>query len=504
MQKKRALLILMALPLLSCGNTEFVYSPYVYSPLETRPFYNVRYDGYKKVGEFSNIEAADAVIEPTLSSVLAHGGKRKCAAPLGESKITVIPVEFSDYRADELEQTHGGKAIEMIRGAFFGSGNSNQFVSVAEYYDSSSFHRLHIVGDVDDAWFTPKETLAELKTKHSSSSTKAALSSIYNQAIEWHNLRSESKLEAGDPVYFVYCAPYSGYESGQTDRSSMLWAFTVNEPSPIAWSSFYMSHPDSGKLDAHTYIHETGHLLGLKDYYDTNAVSDFSSVSPLGRMDMMDCSLGEQNAFSKLTLGWNRPFVPTSSCTVTLRQGPGNGDCLLLSPSWNGSPFDEYLLLEFYTPTLLNKVDAYLRADPAMRLMNKAGVKVYHVDARLGLFEERRQTPLALVTKETVTSGKIVDFYQNNSSSSKEYLVELIDASAAEGGLIKGYVASDHIETIGNASLRDVLFTAGQGSASPVFSGFRFHNGKELGLSFTVESVETNSATVRVELEEAK
>ena len=53
----------------------------------------------------------------------------------------------------------------------------------------------------------------------------------------------------------------------------------------------------------------------------------------------------------------------------------------------NSSPLSEYLAIEFYTPTGLNTLDAsksYLGSYPKM--FSEYGVRVYHVDSRLGEF----------------------------------------------------------------------------------------------------------------------
>ena len=54
----------------------------------------------------------------------------------------------------------------------------------------------------------------------------------------------------------------------------------------------------------------------------------------------------------------------------------------------NHSPFDEYLLIEFYTPTGLNEKDSlakYAGVYPQMFQTN--GIKIYHIDSRLGYYE---------------------------------------------------------------------------------------------------------------------
>ena len=64
---------------------------------------------------------------------------------------------------------------------------------------------------------------------------------------------------------------------------------------------------------------------------------------------------------------------------------------ILLSPSPNSSnsPFDEYLLLEYYTPTGLNKFDcdySYHYPYDYPQGPKASGIRVWHVDARLAKY----------------------------------------------------------------------------------------------------------------------
>jgi len=70
-------------------------------------------------------------------------------------------------------------------------------------------------------------------------------------------------------------------------------------------------------------IHETGHALGLPDYYDYD-----DKVGPrggVGGLDMMDNNWGDHNPFSKWLLGWLEltfvaalPEVPTVDVLAAL------------------------------------------------------------------------------------------------------------------------------------------------------------------------------------------
>jgi hypothetical protein len=251
-----------------------------------------------------------------------------------------------------------------------------------------------------------------------------------------------------------------------------------------------------------------GHILGLKDYYDVNGSTDFGACSPTGRMDMMDYSLGDESPYSKLILDWTRPYVPTASSSITLRPFNGSGDCILIpaSSTWSGSPFDEYLLLCYYTPSYLNRVDSTLRSEEN-RLFQHSGVEVYHVDSRLGYFDNKTSPKGYLDASISTKNQYKVDIANDNSSAvsgavvdTSSTLLQLFDQSSGSSKLIKNYVASDHIKTIGNDELRDSLFYEGSSFRKTTFLDLTFHNGFTPNFSFEIAAITPTSATVQVTL----
>ena len=134
--------------------------------------------------------------------------------------------------------------------------------------------------------------------------------------------------------------------------------------------------------DAHTIIHETGHMLGLDDYYSYDNSGNYGY---LGGIDMMDLNIGDHSAFSKYALGWIEPTVIyKNDTTITLKPFEDTGEALIIPSSYyNDSAFSEYLILEYETPTGLNELDATKKYRNAYPLAFSNGLAIYHVDARL-------------------------------------------------------------------------------------------------------------------------
>ena len=499
------LFCLLALTLSSCGSVS--YSEYGFSPLNEEMFVQVDKQGYYRVGDYRNLVSNGRTIDTDFTAIFQSGNVRFNMPSTGKVPLLVIPLDFEDSVGKE-------EGIFFIQSAFSGNKASNQYVSVAEYYDYCSQGRLQLSPYVAPSFFRSSlyPRISDLSAI-TGSGTSGVLQSLYNEALTWFKGSYPEKdlndfafvAENGTkkvPLYFIYNAPYAGESDGSSNRDSMMWAFTINSPAPISWSSIDMMHVSSGKVDAHTYIHETGHLLGLEDYYDPSSTGYVSRISPLGRMDMMDCSLGDMNAFSKMLLGWERPYVPTGECEITLHQASGNNESILLSPSWNGTLFDQFVLLEFYSPTGLNRVDATLRSDPAMRLFQKAGVKAYIVRSNLKIFNGR--APTGDYLNDSNYTGQRLYMGRLNTSLS-EPLIQLLDKSSSSSALAPYFVASDHAEEVryfqngesGSIALKEALFYEGEGIEGEAFSDLRL-NGKELGCSFKVSSLSSGYAKIKI------
>ena len=344
---------------------------------------------------------------------------------LGVAKTLVVPVAIKGYESVANETTKN-----KIEKAFFGTSQETGWESVQSYFYKSSFGQFEFTGTVTD-WFysnkTPREIAALQNPDYEDGGTYYLIKQIYNwlgnngYSFKDYDLDKDGFI---DSLWMIYGCP-----NGQNSvfiPSDAFWAFSyvaydyldeadvdIPVPNVYAWASY--DFMDEGKnagieIDAHTYIHETGHVLGLDDYYDYDNLHN-----PLGCIDMQDYNIGDHNAYSKMALGWSRPFVVTGEATITIKPAETSGHCILLrnpNSPYNGNAFSEYILMELITPSGLWEQDStYSYPSFGHKSYTKSGVRIMHVDSRLQDNKGR------FVTK-TSNSGLFKVAYSNTPSES--------------------------------------------------------------------------------------
>ncbi len=315
----------------------------------------------------------------------------------GSQKVLVIPVILSDYSQNATPGVHS-----RIVSAFSGNASATDWESVASFYEKSSYGKLHISFTVTD-WYPLGLTTSQIAAKNSSSSSAEGVQYVLDHALSWYRSQSHSSLTEFDQdkdgyldgVWLIYSAPDYSVDSS---LDTTFWAFTtwasedanVTTPTPntYCWASYDFMDEGYAKgvsllPDAHTFIHESGHMLGLEDYYSGN---DTQFNAPMGCLDMMDYNISDHDAYSKFALGWIEPYILDHAGVLTLPPFESSGEAALIptGQGWNGSAFDEYVMLEYYTPTGLNAKDATNRYSGTYPLgFSSSGVRVFHVDSRL-------------------------------------------------------------------------------------------------------------------------
>lgn len=426
---------------------------------------------------------------------------------LGQAKTLVVPIAIKGYESTANETTRS-----KIQKAFFGTSNETGWESVSTYFNKASFGQFELKGEVTP-WYnsnlSPREIAAKEDSKYGDGGTYYLLEKVYSWlSTQGYNLKDYDLDNDGyiDSIWMIYGCP-NGSNSVLVPTDT-FWAFSfvaynfmndkdVNKPVPntYAWASY--DFMDEGKsvgieIDAHTYIHETGHVLGLDDYYDYDSVH-----SPLGAIDMQDNNVGDHNAYSKMALGWSRPYVVTGDCTITIKPAESSGQCILLrdpSSPYNGNAFSEYLLLELLTPTGLWKQDA-TKAYPSIRskTFTQPGVRLMHVDSRLIDYNNNFVTKTSSRNLYSVAySNTPSDSYSSGTSSLRDDLIALIPAN--NDTIFQSSANRDAVAT--NAS----LFSTGDKFTINDYSSFfrnnQLHDGTTIPFEVTFDSVTSESATI--------
>lgn len=322
----------------------------------------------------------------------------------GDVKLLVVPFVFSDgpsFSNDELT------AIEK---GYFGKKEETGWESLASYYEQSSYGKLHISGEIVST-YTCSYTEEAAQTEYSKNDSfiekvvKEAVDYVFTNNSNLENDRSSFDYDNDgylDGIEIIYKANRQ-YQIGPGQGSSIWWNFTssiaetkadkeIPMPKRYFWSNIKQLRTGyySPNIDAHTLVHETGHMLGINDFYDYNGAS-----YPTGGADMMELNIGDHSSYTKYLLGWVRPKVIDGlldDFELEVSDFASSGDCILLrnttTDPWNGTPYDEYLIMSYYTPTGLYEQDSKGYKEWASGYgtggtYDYSGLQIYHVDERL-------------------------------------------------------------------------------------------------------------------------
>jgi len=487
----------------------------------------------------------------------ARKGTFQSDMPTINPRVLVIPIEFSDFPAADLLRGAAG-AKEDIRKAYFGASEDTQWESLKSFYYKSSYGKTTISGQVMP-WYRPTKaststwfSTTEFANYYSDSTgaTKALLGNIYSDyyASLYANVTKDdgTAYTSGseffrdydsdhdgfiDVIEMVYSCPFQLRIGGVEVDDDLYWAFrwadfttsaNLNRPTicGYVWLSYHFLFENgyydeldvyhdwtdaeiadgTAKIDAHTVIHESGHAMGAEDYY-TYDDNDWGS---LGGTDMMDYNVGDHNAYTKGIFGWSDPTVVTGEASVTVDSFTDDGQCIIL-PAYredglvNNSFLDEYILIEYYRPSGLNAMDSshsYSGHYPTMP--DIPGIRVYHVDSRLGLYTYGNTNGwefVRYVTTVTATDSNSYIGIANSNTKSQ--------SAVANNKLIHA------LEVSGNNTLKtnsfakytsSMMWQVGDTFGVDTFEDFELNNGSKLGYTFKVDSMSDTEVTISFQL----
>lgn len=487
---------------------------------------------------------------------------------VGDVNLLVIPVHLpgSSFNTPEVK--------EDIEKVFFGKDDSdNGYMSLSEYYYESSFGKLNFQGFVTDWFDVTKYTNIKSLDDITMGTNGTIVTEILREATEWAfdtydslNRKDYDQNNDGsiDGIWLVY-DHYNYFnqfliepDSSEGDLNETFWNYTswdwygdspnldVPTTSGFSWASFdqiYSAYAeyneydvpdftnlDSIPLDSHTFIHETGHLLGLDDLYTSDG------RSPTGRSTMMDQNIGDLDPYSKLVLGWVTPYVVYGSSEILLTQNMYDDHSVIVIPSnyeeisteienlsdeekenyiYEFNPFSEYLIVDLYSPLGLNYKDTYGNEDGYYvhgreACVASTGVRIYHCDSRIfkctvvnydgGQKLYWNEDNLEWNGEELTKDQAIMTCISNDRTESSSFglpqsydyfeRLRLLEATGtntfdlASTGLVNGYASKDTLRNIGSKEFN--IYTFGY----QFFNGnYTFNDGNELPFKIKVNTL---------------
>lgn len=445
----------------------------------------------------------------------------------GNVNTLVIPVVFDEYRELATEAL-----LQDIGYAFNGNNVKNKYYSVNSYYQYASNNLLNLSSYVT-GYFDSTISMSALNDDI----TK--LHDLVVDAVNWAKTYFDSPLTFLDSdkngfidgVYLIYIAP--DY-SVNTSLSETFWAFTswvggksnLNSPVPnsYVWASYDFMYEGYGEnaIDSHTYIHETGHMLGLDDYYSYSEKSYEEYYSPYGGVGMMDLNVGDLDGFSKYSLGWVKGKLVDKAGITTMRT---NEVYIIPNKSGFNGAFDEYILLELYSNNGLNYKDLVGGYNPrkdeisAIRGDDVFGIRAYHIDARIAEFEYNRQGEIVntsyIPTFSSCASTKYASVAHTNTPDGYTYSSETkyesypsLNIMGKDFRLITQLSSSGRVfGTNGYYLAKEDLYTKGQGISSFTDSsvasqfprGSNTNKGGKFAYSFQVRDINKGLPSAEIE-----
>ncbi len=289
-------------------------------------------------------------------------------APYLQSKgslgVLVIPVQFSDVRFEDDAESN----LEQV----FRGGGTADAPSVKTYFANASYGSLYM-----DVIVQPIVTINAPRSDYDNDLEAMIVKCLdYVDDVREVNLNTFDENYDGcfDALYFVFAG-----ETGE--NGSFWWPHTETYFGGLRAGGVkvggctllsYEMLMNGTVLEQYTAIHETGHLLGLTDYYASGTTSGTNADV------MMDRNKGDEDCFSKLLLGWTVPQTAMTSGTFRIESESVTSDALIVAaPDWDGNILSEYFMIEYVTPEANQSVHD---------IPEEGAIRIWHVNAGTSTF----------------------------------------------------------------------------------------------------------------------
>lgn len=257
----------------------------------------------------ANDQADEGLIQQALARQGATDGIVPLAVPsnwksgmgtTGSARVLALRVSFPDRQFAEDDTLEALRALIGGEDAAPSSAASFPYENLSAYYARASYGKLSIGGRAVD-----------YRAQHERSFYTNDVESLFVEALAAldGNLDFADFDGNGDGYIDAVYLHFAGNDEGW---GSTWWSNERRYDGPEALfdgkrlCNIVMLHtPSADPAAAATMIHETGHVLGLPDYYSYAAQMGSSSArTGILTFDMMMNNCGDHNGFSKWMLGW--------------------------------------------------------------------------------------------------------------------------------------------------------------------------------------------------------
>lgn len=438
----------------------------------------------------------------------------------GTMNMLVIPVWFTNS-TNFFNESHKTQIVEDLTPVFNATYEELGYHSVKSYYEQESNGLLTVNSKICEDWYISNTSSTDYADNDDVSATKFGnYTKLAEAACNWYfennpqdsvsnyDFDNDNKV---DTIVLYYGANYYGAKSDNNSSTAFVHheykdEYHYNNGAFIPVGSLYDLNNKSVDVsvqkatdDLSTLVtefnfarrsrialHEIGHFFGNLDLYTLR-----SDSAPAGKFSMQDNNVGRHDPFHTNVLGWTMPKVYAAKdyevgqeIELVLNDIESTKENIVLTDKYNenNSLFDEYLLMEMYSPTGLNSPDC----STVINTPNEAGIRLWHINAILEDWNERDEDGNILKTSK-ITEGHSHQFANSNFDNEKD-----LD--------IVHYIRNNVNETYNTTSrfTKESLFRAGDSFsmekyASQFVNGNRLDNSKtRLGWEFSVEKVFMN------------
>ena len=299
---------------------------------------------------------------------------RKGMQVTGDAKLLLVRVEFADVKFENSKNYTEQEFYNMVMGNT--STGTFPYESLNAYYKRSSYNKLNITSDkVYSCTLSKNREEYEGEFDGEQDLIKEVLT-LLDENVDFNNYDANQ-----DGQIDGICINFAGEN---TDWGSTWWSHKFNfldnsiqfdNVTPAGYI-FQETHNKNDSSGTQTLIHETGHLLGLPDYY--GQWSD-----GIGATDMMKDNRGDHNGFSKWLLGWieekNILKITKADGDTKVELSPlaseviGDQPLIAVIAPEDTSIYSEYFVVQY---------DEYM-GNQSFYELEDPGYRVFHVDAQL-------------------------------------------------------------------------------------------------------------------------